>query len=175
MIRTRVGYAGGTKESPTYRDLGDHTETVEIDFDPRVVSYEELLRVFWESHDPSSEAGSRQYMNAVFTHSEAQRKTAEASRAKLDGDVRTPILPATKFTNAEDYHQKYGLRGEGELYEAIRALVGDEAAFRDSTVAARANARLSGYDAPVDDLDIPDALKERLRAVEATTPAGCPK
>jgi peptide methionine sulfoxide reductase MsrA len=61
-----VGYAGGMKKNPTYRSLGDHTETVQIDFDPSVIPYGELLAVFWESHEPGSSTWSRQYMNAVF-------------------------------------------------------------------------------------------------------------
>lgn len=172
MIRTRVGYAGGTKKDPTYRDLGDHTETIEIEFDPKVISYEALLEVFWKSHSPSSDAWSRQYMNAVFCNSEAQRKAAEA---KLDGEVKTKILPATKFTNAEDYHQKYRLRSHRDLDAALHKLYPDEAAFRDSTAAARANAILSGYDAPIDDLDVPDEVKAMLREAVPKRAVGCPK
>ncbi len=66
MVRTRVGYAGGTKRNPTYYNLGDHTETIQIDYDPTYVSYRELLDIFWESHDPAARPWSRQYMAVVF-------------------------------------------------------------------------------------------------------------
>ena len=85
------------------------------------------------------------------------------------------MLPATPSTCAEDYHQKYRLRSHRELDKALHDLYPDEAAFRDSTAAARANALLSGVDAPIDDLDVPDAVKEMLRAVGPKRPATCPK
>ncbi|MDZ7761250.1 MAG: peptide-methionine (S)-S-oxide reductase [Desulfovermiculus sp.] len=68
MVRTRVGYSGGKKPNPTYHDLGDHTETLQVDYDPEAVSYPKLLEVFWESHSPEQSALSRQYMAAVFYH-----------------------------------------------------------------------------------------------------------
>ena len=68
MLRTRVGYSGGTTKSPTYRAMGDHTEAIAIDFDPTVISYQELLRRFWDSHYCASNVSSRQYMNVVFYH-----------------------------------------------------------------------------------------------------------
>ena len=80
MIRTRVGYAGGTRENPTYHKLGDHTETLQIDYDPALVSFGDLLTIFWASHRPTSPAHSRQYASRVFCHDDAQHATAEASR-----------------------------------------------------------------------------------------------
>ena len=76
-----MGYAGGTKEHPTYHALGDHTEAVAIDFDPTVISYEDLLKRFWEGHHCGTNFGGRQYMNAVFYHNPAQKKLAEKWRA----------------------------------------------------------------------------------------------
>lgn len=70
MIRTRVGYAGGSKENPTYYSLGDHSETIQIDYDPTQISYGQLLEVFWNSHNPTYEPWSRQYMSIIFYHSE---------------------------------------------------------------------------------------------------------
>jgi peptide methionine sulfoxide reductase MsrA len=66
VIRTRVGYAGGTKADPSYHSLGDHSETVEVVYNPEVVSYESMLKVFWESHNPVNRSWSRQYMSAIF-------------------------------------------------------------------------------------------------------------
>jgi len=70
VVRTRVGYTGGSTKNPTYHSLGDHTETVQIDYDPTQISFEELLDVFWDSHRPTQRAWSRQYMAAVFFHNE---------------------------------------------------------------------------------------------------------
>ena len=122
MIRTRVGYSGGDKENPTYHNLGDHTETIEIDFDPTVISYEDLLNVFWQEHDPTSLNWSRQYRNAVFYHSEEQKKLAEHYKAKLDGSgafrapIVTEISPYTSFYPAEQYHQDFYERNPRQRY-----------------------------------------------------------
>ncbi|MGA7799851.1 MAG: peptide-methionine (S)-S-oxide reductase MsrA [Gammaproteobacteria bacterium] len=121
---TAVGYAGGYTPNPTYREvctgLTAHAEVVMVVFDPKVVSYEELLGVFWESHDPTQ--GMRQgndrgtqYRSAVYTCGQAQLADAEASRLRYQralseagrGTITTEILPAAEFYYAEDYHQQY--------------------------------------------------------------------
>jgi len=121
---TAVGFQGGTTPNPTYRETctgqTGHAEVVRIVFDPAVVSYEQLLRVFWESHNPTQ--GHRQgndigtqYRSAVFAHGEAQLAAALASRdlyaaelAKAGyGAITTEILPAPDFYFAEEYHQEY--------------------------------------------------------------------
>jgi peptide methionine sulfoxide reductase MsrA len=84
VVRTRVGYAGGTKANPTYYRLGDHSETIQIDYDPAVISYEQLLDLFWSWHRPDRPAHSTQYASRVFYHSETQRALAEASKAGHD-------------------------------------------------------------------------------------------
>jgi peptide-methionine (S)-S-oxide reductase len=144
-----VGYAGGTRPNPTYRSLGDHTETLRVEFDPAAVSYEELLEVFWESHDPTARAYSRQYRAVVFYHGEEQKRLAEASRgrvaARLSSPIRTEVLPAGPFTPAEDYHQKYYLRNSGELMEEFKRLFPDPKGFARSTAAARANGYLGRH------------------------------
>ncbi len=148
MIRTRVGYAGGTTADPTYHDLGDHTESVQIDFDPEVISFEELLTIFWASHDPTTNSRSRQYRNVLFVHSEEQRGAAEASRSALALElgkwIETPIEPAGVFTRAEDYHQKYYLRHAGIVYEELAARYPEDRDLVDSTAAARLNGYLGG-------------------------------
>jgi methionine-S-sulfoxide reductase len=142
-----VGYAGGTLKNPTYHKLGDHTESFQVDFDPKVLGYEALLELFWKSHNPCGKAWSRQYMSAVFYHDEAQKKAAEAARdrvAAARGPVNTPILPVGTFTLAEDYHQKYELRGDDVLGKELRAMFATDAEFVASTAAARANAAVAG-------------------------------
>ncbi len=147
MIRTRVGYTGGNKENPTYHTLGDHTESIEVDYDPSIISYADLLKVFWEAHDPGSRSWSRQYMSAIFYHDEEQKKLALESR-KLEeertrGKIYTEISPAPRFYRAEDYHQKYYLRQRPELIRELKAIYPSNEDFEDSTVAARLNGYLA--------------------------------
>ncbi|UCD32748.1 MAG: peptide-methionine (S)-S-oxide reductase, partial [Desulfobacterales bacterium] len=111
MIRTRVGYAGGRMDGPDYRNIGDHTEVVQVDYDPERITYSQLLDIFWKSHRPSGRSWSRQYMKAVFYHDEHQRRMALASKTavgqKIGRTVKTEMVPLLSFTLAEDYHQKY--------------------------------------------------------------------
>jgi peptide-methionine (S)-S-oxide reductase len=149
VLRTRVGYTGGTKENPTYHHLGDHTETVEMDFDRRIISYEDLLKVFWQNHDPHSRPWSRQYMSAIFYHNEEQKKLAMASlereRSMKASGVFTEILPASRFYSAEDYHQKYYLRQRKGIVGTLKGVFPWEDDFMSSTAAARLNAYFAGY------------------------------
>jgi peptide-methionine (S)-S-oxide reductase len=121
---TAVGYAGGFTPNPTYEEvcsgLTGHTEVVLVVFDPAQVSYEDLLRIFWENHDPTqgmrqgNDTGT-QYRSAVYTYGEDQRRAAEASRDAYQerlraagyGAVTTEIREAPEFYYAEDYHQQY--------------------------------------------------------------------
>ena len=122
VIHTRVGYAGGTKLSPTYRDMGDHTEAIEITYDPELVSYEQLLRVFWESHRPYNEPWSVQYRSAIFYHDDEQKKIAEEDIKDLeaqkiwDDPIVTTIETLDVFYPAEDYHDDYFARNGGQPY-----------------------------------------------------------
>jgi len=149
VFRTRVGYAGGAKENPTYHHLGDHTETVEMDFDPRIISYEDLLNVFWKNHDPHGRPWSRQYMSAIFYHNEEQKKLAmeslERERSTKGAVVYTEILPASGFYSAEDYHQKYYLRQRKGIVGALKGAFPSEDGFIASTAAARLNGYFAGY------------------------------
>ncbi|CAH1779891.1 unnamed protein product [Owenia fusiformis] len=145
VIRTRVGYTGGTTKFPTYRNLGDHTETVDIDFDPDVTSYEKLLEKFWKSHNPT-QSHSRQYMSAIFFHGNEQRVQAETSmkeqQSNLAQPIATKILPAHQFYVAEDYHQKYMLRNSRDLFDSL-GLDGED--LVKSHAAARANGYVAGF------------------------------
>lgn len=149
MVRTRVGYTGGSTLQPTYRNLGDHTESVQIDYDPRVRTYEDLLEVFWKSHRPDRSIGSRQYMSAIFYADEDQKAAALESKQRaekrLGRPVSTQILPLKTFTRAEDYHQKYYLRGQRDLMREFAAMYPEARDFTDSTAAARVNGYLGGY------------------------------
>lgn len=119
---TAVGYIGGQTDNPTYKevctDRTGHAEAVQVEFDPAVVHYEQLLDVFWDCHDPTTlnrqgpDIGT-QYRSAIFTHSPEQEAMATASKEKLESQKRfrrpitTEITPARTFYRAEEYHQQY--------------------------------------------------------------------
>ena len=124
VVSTSVGYAGGSTSNPTYAEVctgkTGHAEVVRLVFDPKLISYGELLKLFWEEHDPTQ--GMRQgndrgtqYRSAILTHGEAQRREAEASRDMFQqrlsaaglGQITTEIRPAPDFYFAEEYHQQY--------------------------------------------------------------------
>jgi len=122
VTSVQSGYAGGTTADPTYKEVcaGEtgHAEVCQITFDPQILSFEELLKVFWSVHDPTTlnrqgaDVGT-QYRSVIFYHTDEQRRIAEASRKKWDGSgafrqpIVTEILPIDTFYKAEDYHQDY--------------------------------------------------------------------
>lgn len=163
-----MGYAGGTKENPTYHSLGDHSETVQIDYDSSKISYAELLDIFWESHDPTAAPWLRQYMSIIFYHNEEQRRLALETRsreeAKLGRKVYAEIVPATVFYLAEDYHQKYYLREARTLMAEFNAIYSNARDFMNSTAAARVNGYTGGYGTPA-------ALQEELSSL-GLSPSG---
>ena len=130
VYSTAAGYQGGLTPNPTYREvcsgLTGHAEVVRVVFDPKQISYDQLLRVFFESHDPTqgmrqgNDVGT-QYRSAIFTHSDAQRRAAEAARDAYAkelaragyGPVTTEVAPAPPFYYAEDYHQQYLAKNPG--------------------------------------------------------------
>jgi peptide-methionine (S)-S-oxide reductase len=146
VIRTRVGYAGGKKENPTYHQLGDHTETLEVDYDPARISYEKLLEIFWEEHHPTSTAWSTQYKAAVFYHGDEQKRLALATRdslaARLGKTIRTEVVPFGRFYPAEAYHQKYYLRGNKQFLKELQRYHPQDEGLMNSTAAARVNGYL---------------------------------
>jgi len=149
VVRIRVGYAGGTSTDPTYYNLGGHTETVQVDYDPTKISYDELLNVFWNSHDPTAFVFSRQYQSIIFVHNEEQQRLALQSKqqeeAKLGAKITTEIIPYTAFYPAEGWHQKYYLRQIPDLMADFKAMYPDAGNFIDSTAAARINGYIGGY------------------------------
>ena len=149
MIRTRVGYAGGSTPNPTYHHLGDHAETVQIDYDPARISFIQLLGVFWENHYPSMPSWSRQYMSAVFYHDGKQKdlalKTKEQQAAEQNRQIFTEIIPYSEFYVAEDYHQKYALQHDVSIMQEFKAMYPSFDKIVTSTAAARVNGYLGGY------------------------------
>ena len=122
VLSTRVGYAGGRSDQPTYREVCSgrtgHAEAVEVTYDPERVSYDDLLNVFWETHDPTTlnrqgpDVGE-QYRSAIFFQDSAQEAAARASKERLaqsgkySREIVTEITPASQFWEAEEYHQQY--------------------------------------------------------------------
>jgi peptide-methionine (S)-S-oxide reductase len=138
-------------KNPDYGNLGDHTETVQIDFDPRRVTYAELLALFWQSHEPGARNWSRQYMNAVFYHDERQQRQAMASKAAVEqqtGAVRSLLVPVGTFYPAEDYHQKYLLKRHSRLTAELYRIYPREQDFVDSTAVSRLNGYAGGNGTP---------------------------
>jgi peptide-methionine (S)-S-oxide reductase len=130
VYSTSVGYAGGLTPNPTYEEvcsgLTGHVEVVRVVFDPKIVSYQDLLRVFWESHDPTqgmrqgNDVGT-QYRSGIYFHGDEQRRAAESSRDAYQralsaaglGSITTEILAAPSYYFAEDYHQQYLAKNPG--------------------------------------------------------------
>ncbi len=122
VTSTQVGYLGGNFENPSYTDVctgrTGHAEVVEVEFDPSIVTYEELLEVFWQNHDPTQhnrqgpDVGA-QYRSAIFFHSPEQEAAARASKQTLERNgkyqrpIATEVTPTSKFYRAEEYHQQY--------------------------------------------------------------------
>ncbi|HTR03834.1 MAG TPA: peptide-methionine (S)-S-oxide reductase MsrA [Thermoanaerobaculia bacterium] len=132
VLGTAVGYSGGALDHPTYEDVCSdrtgHAEVVEVDYDPLAVSYDKLLDVFWENHNPTQlnrqgpDVGT-QYRSAIFFHDAVQEAAARASKARLEKSGRfarpivTEISPARPFWRAEEYHQRYfEKRGGGSCH-----------------------------------------------------------
>ena len=129
---TAVGYMGGTLKNPSYQDVctdrTGHAEVVQVQYDPEQVSYEDLLRVFWENHDPTTlnrqgpDVGA-QYRSAIFFHTPEQESAAKASKEKMQAGYKnkivTEIMAAPEFYRAEDYHQQY-LEKRGLAHCSIR-------------------------------------------------------
>jgi peptide-methionine (S)-S-oxide reductase len=183
-----VGYAGGTQEKPTYRDLGDHTESFQVEYDPTQVTFADLLALFWKEHDPTAKAHARQYANILFVHDDEQEREAKASRdalaPTLQAPVRTEIRRLGTFWRAEDYHQKYALRSHPVIAEALRARQASELAFVDDPLVAKTNAWLAGagdlaeLERALPTLGLPEAarteLLETARAAHGRA-AACPR
>jgi peptide-methionine (S)-S-oxide reductase len=138
VTKTRVGYSGGHTQNPSYEDVCSHgtghAEVVEVTYDDERLSYNDLLRVFWDKHDPTQlnrqgwDIGD-QYRSAIFFHDEEQQETATRSKEQQEGRYKRPVVtqiePAQTFYEAEDYHQQYlEKRGRSSCTPALRTAVG---------------------------------------------------
>lgn len=109
VIETRVGYSGGEKTNPTYNDLGDNSETIEITFDAEKIKYDDLVGYFFSEHNPKTDETTR-YRSIIFYANEKQKEIAEMIKQEKEkelGKITTIIKPFEKFYLAEEYHQKY--------------------------------------------------------------------
>jgi len=126
--------------------IGDHSEVIRVEFDPAVVSYKQLLDVFWESHDPEYHSLNRQYRNATFYLTEVQRHEATSTLKAIEDTARntvfTVIEPAGEFYVAEDYHQKYLLHKARGILHELQAIYPESQQLIASTAAARINGYL---------------------------------
>lgn len=175
VIRTCVGYAGGTTANPTYDALDDHIETVQVEYDPDQIDYTALLEHFWSAHDPTRAPFKRQYQSALLLRTEAQMKEARVSMAavadRLDAPLTTEVIPDATFYRAEAYHQKHNLRRYSPLMKAFRAFYPGDEALADSPAAALVNGYAGGHRAPshlVDDwprLGLPAETADALQAL----------
>lgn len=146
-----MGYTGGTTLNPTYRHIGDHSETLQIDFSPEIISYEEILREFWGNHNAIKDRHykGRQYLSTLLYHDENQRETAERVKREWErhqnGVIQTEIQAYSKYYLAEDYQQKYYLKRFEKATAAIQSLFPNHKAFVNSTIAARLNGFVKGF------------------------------
>jgi len=131
VTSAQVGYTGGTKENPIYEDVCSgttgHAEAIQIEYDPSMISYGELLMIFWDNHNPTTlnQQGpdiGEQYRSAIFFHNEEQESTAKSSKEKIQSialkkfgkKIVTEITSASKFYRAEEYHQQYLEKNSGQ-------------------------------------------------------------
>jgi hypothetical protein len=155
--------------------MDGHSETIQIDYDPTKVTYEQLLEVFWDSYHPTVQPLSRQYMSIVFYHSEEQRMLAidskEREESRLRRSVVTEIIPFLEFYQAEDYHQKYYLNLESDLLKELRTIYPVIEDFVSSTAVARVNGYVVGYgtqetfEEDISSLGLSETGKMRLREI----------
>jgi peptide-methionine (S)-S-oxide reductase len=149
VVRTRVGYAGGTASDPTYHDLGDHTESVQVEYVPDEVSFTDLLEVAFRSHTPTRQSRKTQYQNIVFIDSPAQQDALDSYLDEAGHDrtaIETRIEPLEAFVCAEPYHQKHKVRSSPALLEPIEEAGYDDTTLRESPAVAKLNAYAAGHD-----------------------------
>ncbi|MVP01285.1 peptide-methionine (S)-S-oxide reductase MsrA [Paenibacillus lutrae] len=151
VVRTRTGYAGGTLSDPSYRKMGDHSETVQIDFDPDEITFGEILEIFWSSHNPVNinDYKGRQYMSLLLYHDEGQHREIRhviQKRAALGkGKPETEIAPYSRWYLAEERHQKYYLQRYPDAVDKLHVLYPSGNEWMNSALAARLNGLAKGY------------------------------
>ncbi|MDQ0062214.1 peptide-methionine (S)-S-oxide reductase MsrA [Paenibacillus harenae] len=147
VVRTRTGYAGGTIPAPTYREMGDHSETVQITYDPVSITLGQLLRLFWDNHNPYNinDYKGRQYRSLLIYHHESQLDAIHSVLKERETSPDTEIVQHTQFWPAEDRHQKYYLHRYPQAVVALSGLYAAHEELVGSTVAARLNGLAKGY------------------------------
>jgi peptide-methionine (S)-S-oxide reductase len=155
VMLTRVGYTGGSTPNPTYRELGDHTETVQLCYDEDIISFETIIRTFWDHHNPYNINGykGRQYQSLLYYRDASQLAAIETELARREreglGRPDTEIAAYAEFHPAEDRHQKYYVkrfpRAVGALESLYPARSGEGTPWLDTTIAARLNGMAKGY------------------------------
>jgi len=147
VVRTRVGYAGGTMDAPTYHDLGGHSEAVQVDYDPERTTFGDLVDLAVENHSVRTQPRSRQYQHVLFHESADQRAVVEDRLNALAVDaVQTRVEPLDAFYPAETYHQKYHLRSKRAILAGFEDAGYGATDIRESPAAAKLNARAGGAD-----------------------------
>lgn len=149
VVRTRVGYAGGTDSNPTYDAIGDHSEVVQVDYDPAETTFGALVHEAIAGHDVTRQPAKRQYQHVLFYETDAERECVEDALAALDvPSVATRVERLGSFAVAEPYHQKFNLRGKRWATDAFDDAGYDRDDVRESPAAAKLNAVLGGRDVP---------------------------
>ena len=148
MIRTRVGYSGGTSKNTAYCNLWDHSDSLPVDYDPGGISYKEPVADYWDDHGPTRGPKSTQYKAAIFYHNEDPKRVAMENRHYLAATqhctITTEILPVTEFLLVARYHQMYPLQQDRTLTSEFASMFSTEDFF-DSTAAPRINGYLGRY------------------------------
>lgn len=173
VVRTTAGYSGGTKVNPEYRLLGDHAEAVQVEYDPKIIRYEQLLDVFWSNHDATQVFGQgpdvgEQYRSIIFTNGSDEAKLAAVSKEReqtklMDNLVTTQIQQFETFYPAEPEHQKFELRRNPALLQLLGLLPEEE--FARSSIATKLNSYAARMCPPSTqkafDAKVQDILKSR--------------
>ena len=152
VVRTRVGYAGGTKPDPSYEVIGDHTEVAQVEYDPDRLSFTDLLEWAFSEHHPLRQSKKRQYQNIVFTETAEQY---EQLQTFLDESqfarerIETRFEELETFFIAENYHQKFQLRGKRWITDVFEEANYDAEAVRESPAAAKLNGHAAGHEVDV--------------------------
>ncbi len=147
VVRTRVGYAGGIIDSPTYQNIGEHAETIQIDYDADVISYRELVDKFWDDHNPFQQPFSNQYRSILFYHNQEQYSIAQQMKSEIEQEegreIKTEFKEFNELHLAEFYHQKYYLQQRSDYKNHYLKEMNREK-FINSTAVARVNGYLAG-------------------------------
>ncbi len=144
-----MGYAGGAMVGPTYHDLGEHAEVLQVEFDPTQLSFEALLTMFWASHNPARDGRRSQYRSILICEDERQFALADESRSTVERTlgrkVLTEVVAGKVFYPAEGYHQKWKLRRRAALYEELARSFDSEESLVRSFAATKLNAIAGGH------------------------------